>query len=400
MTTLLEESCASHRFELPNRRDSGVHIVAGTLPTRLPVSPERLAAMWDVRDFEGEFEHISQLGIGQFGQVTLARRLESDQICAVKRVRNDPTLQDKHEVRLKSERACLRALSHPFLVHWYDINFVTLKKKFFLQDSRGLAFSPHFVAHSHGTFVDESSHYFFLEYLSGGELFTRIQTAKRGASKTGLKPSHVRFYAAEITLALEYMHGCNVIYRDLKPENIMLDAHGHIRLVDFGLAVQMQSARCYSIVGTTEYLAPELILGHGCNFAADWWALGVLIFEMLVSTPPFRGANKFTTCNSIVRDPISFPPAWPTRSGRALVRALLDKDPLKRLGANVLHQMQGAAQIKAHEFFAGIDWDACARRHLTPPWEPKADRGGDTKLVSTTSESDTFTTSGDLLQDF
>jgi serine/threonine protein kinase len=243
--------------------------------------------------------------------------------------------------------------------------------------------------------------YFFLEFLAGGELFNRIQTAKRGSGKRGLKPSHVRFYAAEITLALEYIHSCNVIYRDLKPENIMLDVKGHVRLVDFGLAMQMQTARCYSIVGTTEYLAPELILGHGSNVAADWWALGVLIFEMLVGVPPFRGNNKLTTCNNIVRDPVDFPPLWPTRSGRSLVRALLNKDPLKRLGGSVLHKKQGAVQIKEHEFFDGIDWHACAHRHLEPPWIPMVEHNSDSKYFSNTSESDTYTaSSGELLQDF
>lgn len=119
-----DESYSSHQiefeFEMPCRRDANIHIVAGSLPTRLTVSPERLAILWAVHDVESEFEHISQLGIGQFGQVSLMRRVKTDEICAVKRVHHQPTLQRS---RLQSERACLRALSHPFIVQWYATSF-------------------------------------------------------------------------------------------------------------------------------------------------------------------------------------------------------------------------------------------------------------------------------------
>jgi serine/threonine protein kinase len=235
---------------------------------------------------------------------------------------------------------------------------------------------------SYGSFADERHLYFFLEYLPGGELFTRIHTAKRGPGKRGLKPSHARFYAAEVILALEYMHSWNVLYRDLKPENIMLDIEGHVRLVDLGFASQTVT-RSYSVVGTTEYLAPEMILGRGINAGGDWWAVGVLIYEMIVGYTPFKAGTKMACYQRIIQEDVSFPLDWPTRSGKSLIRALLQKQPAVRLGVT----KGGVALIKKHEFFAEIDWSVAARRELEPPWMPRCTSSEDARHFQTSGQN-------------
>lgn len=203
-------------------------------------------------------------------------------------------------------------------------------------------------------------------------MFTRIHTVRRRHGKRGLKPSHVRFYAAEVILALEYMHSWNVLYRDLKPENILLDSEGPVRLVDLGFASQTVT-RSFSVVGTTEYLPPEMLLGRGINAGGDWWALGVLIYEMLVGFTPFKAATKMACYLRIIQDGVSFPLNWPTRSGKMLVVALLQKQPAVRLGVT----KGGVSLIKKHGFFTSIDWDVAARRELKPPWVPRCASGAD-----------------------
>jgi serine/threonine protein kinase len=342
VTTSLERQERKRRSRQEDADDAGI-----TLRPLVPPG-ERAAQFWPVQSFERDFRFIKPLGTGTFGKVTLCRYLGTGQLCAVKRVLKAHVLRFKQEVRLLNERACLRAFDSPFVVRYY------------------------------ASFSDADHLFFCLEYLPGGELFTRIHTAKRGDGKHGLKPSHARFYAAEVILALEYLHSWHVLYRDLKPENVLLDAEGHVRLVDLGFACQT-ATRSYSVVGTTEYLSPEIVLGRGINTGGDWWAVGILIFEMLCGYTPFKASTKMACYQRIIHDELVFPSDWPSRSGKALVRALLQKQSFERLGVT----NGGVKLIKQHEFFESIDWDELARRAATPPWHPRCANLEDTRHFHT-----------------
>jgi protein-serine/threonine kinase len=212
-----------------------------------------------------------------------------------------------------------------------------------------------------------------------------------------------RFYAAEVIAALEYLHLMGFIYRDLKPENILLHQSGHIMLSDFDLSKQsgpggaptmipgrsgggnstalptidtkscIADFRTNSFVGTEEYIAPEVIKGCGHTSAVDWWTLGILIYEMLYGTTPFKGKNRNATFASILRDEVNFPEhsnLTPTSSlCKSLIRKLLIKDETKRLGARA-----GASDVKTHPFFRTTQWALI--RHMKPPMIPHQGRAG------------------------
>lgn len=225
------------------------------------------------------------------------------------------------------------------------------------------------ITRSFGYLYTRDFSYLFLEFVPGGELLRRIRDAVKVNQTTALPIAEARLYAAEIVCALEYIHGWRVAYRDLKPENVLLDRDGHVRLVDLGCARQWPRASPSSLFGTRAYLAPEVVCGNDSGFSADWWALGVVIFEMIVGKTPFAGGNADVTSFRIVNWPLQFPATWPTERGaeRNFISRLLDKDPSARLGGT---DHDGASVVRQQPFFAALDWDACARRELRMPWRP------------------------------
>lgn len=222
--------------------------------------------------------------------------------------------------------------------------------------------------------------YLVLAFVNGGELFHHLQKEQR------FDINRARFYTAELLCALECLHGFNVIYRDLKPENILLDYTGHIALCDFGLCkLDMKDedrtnsklpdppedytttvlTDFVAFCGTPEYLAPELLLGNGYTKTVDWWTLGVLLYEMLTGLPPFYDENTNEMYHKILQEPLTFPGSDVVPgAARDLLTRLLDRDPQRRLGAN------GAAEIKAHHFFANIDWRKLLQRKYEPSFRP------------------------------
>merc|ERR1712059_177117 len=201
---------------------------------------------------------------------------------------------------------------------------------------------------------DSSFLYMLFPYVVGGELFTYLRRAGK------FSPSSVLFYSAEIVSALDYLHSMGVIYRDLKPENLLLDGEGHLKIIDFGLA-KLVMDETWTVCGTPEYLAPEIIQGDGHTKAVDWWALGVLIYEMLSGYPPSL-------------DPLA----------RNLASRLLVQNTNKRLG----NLRNGAQDIKKHRFFKTIDWEEVSRKKLQPPVVPKVEFDGDTRNFVEYSDSD------------
>lgn len=253
-----------------------------------------------------------------------------------------------------------------------------------LQDVSGHPFITNLIC----SFSDQDSLYMLLDYVPGGELFTYLRKMKRFDESTA------KFYTAEIVLVLEYLHEKQgrVAYRDLKPENLLLDKDGHIKLVDFGFAKRLsneegQAIETYTLCGTPEYLAPEVIHNKGHTTAVDWWALGILLYEFLTGYPPFWHQNPIeiykqyaplvprnyknlgtnTSSPRIVEKPITFP-AEPQISDRAkdLIRQFCTVDRSKRLG-NV---SGGAQKVKDHPFFKGIRWDDLLYHRVRGPIVP------------------------------
>lgn len=206
-----------------------------------------------------------------------------------------------------------------------------------------------------------------LDYCPGGEIFSYLRRARRFNEYTS------QFYAAEITLTIEYLHEVEgVAYRDLKPENILLDADGHIKLVDFGFAKQVGNRETYTLCGTPDYLAPEVIHNSGHGLAVDWWALGVLIYEFLVGQPPFWDQNVMRLYEQIVEGRLRFPPNMP-HAARNIITQLCETNVAQRLG----YISGGAARVKAHPFFKEIDWDDLYYRRVKGPILPRVEHAAD-----------------------
>ena len=176
-----------------------------------------------------------------------------------------------------------------------------------------------------------------------------------------------RIYTAEIVSAVSHLHANGIMHRDLKPENILLDADGHVMLTDFGLAKQFEeSTRSNSMCGTLEYMAPEIILGKGHDKAADWWSVGILLFEMLTGKPPFCGGNRDKIQQKIVKDKIKLP-AFLSSEAHSLLKGLLQKEQARRLGCGP----RGVEEIKSHKWFKPINWRKLEAREIQPSFRPE-----------------------------
>ncbi|KAI4200937.1 MAG: hypothetical protein LQ350_003623 [Teloschistes chrysophthalmus] len=207
----------------------------------------------------------------------------------------------------------------------------------------------------------------YLDYCPGGEVFTYLRRAKKFDIEIA------RFYAAEIVLILEFLHTVQgIAYRDMKPENILIDAEGHLKLVDFGFAKKIETRETYTLCGTPEYLAPEVIRnsvfngkksGHGT--AVDWWAFGILVYEFLVGQPPFWNSNPMKIYEMICEGKLKFPKEFDP-DARDLISGLCVVNPTHRLG----NLTGGVDRVKSHPFFASMDWEALYYRRLKGPIIP------------------------------
>lgn len=278
------------------------------------------------------FELLKVIGKGSFGKVMQVRKKDTSRIYALKTIRKAHIVSRSEVTHTLAERTVLAQVNNPFIVP--------------------LKFS----------FQSPDKLYLVLAFVNGGELFHHLQREGR------FNEERSRFYAAELLVALEHLHGFNVIYRDLKPENILLDYTGHIALCDFGLCkLNMgDQEKTNTFCGTPEYLAPELLLGHGYTRAVDWWTLGVLLYEMLSGLPPFYSEDVNEMYRKILQDPLRFGDEI-SPDARSLLTLLLNRDPQQRLGSGV----GGAQDIKRHPFFARhIDWKRLLAKKVQPPFKP------------------------------
>jgi serine/threonine protein kinase len=259
---------------------------------------------------------------------------------ALKVLKKDNIIKRNQVEHTKTERNVLGYVKHPFIV---GMNMA---------------------------FQSKDKLYFVLDYCAGGELFFHL-------GKLGKFPEQrARFYAAEIILAISYVHSLGVIYRDLKPENVLLDAAGHIRLTDFGLSkegISNSSSGANSFCGTPEYLAPEILNRQGHGRAVDWWSLGALLYEMLTGLPPFYCQDRERLFEKIRRAELQYPASL-SSDAKHLLRGLLTKDPTRRLGSGP----KDADEIKPHPFFSTVKWDKLQRGEISPPWAPKISGSQDT----------------------
>jgi serine/threonine protein kinase len=219
-----------------------------------------------------------------------------------------------------------------------------------------------FIVQLHWTFQTRSHLYFVLEFCEGGELYYHL--ARRGR----FDESVARFYFCEVLLGLEYLHARNIVHRDLKVENILLDNDGHVRLTDFGVSkvVKSKHDKFTSVVGTSEYFAPELIKREGYAKPFDFYSLGCVLYFMLTGRLPyFRGDLAEMAKQRVRGDFLPFP-ADVSMSAQTLCRRLLDPDPSSRMGSN-----GGAEEVRQHEWLQGIDWQRAHRKLYKPPIDPK-----------------------------
>ncbi|XP_010807037.1 ribosomal protein S6 kinase alpha-2 isoform X3 [Bos indicus] len=288
-----------------------------------------------------QFELLKVLGQGSYGKVFLVRKVkgsDAGQLYAMK-VLKKATLKVRDRVRSKMERDILAEVNHPFIVKL------------------------------HYAFQTEGKLYLILDFLRGGDLFTRL------SKEVMFTEEDVKFYLAELALALDHLHGLGIIYRDLKPENILLDEEGHIKITDFGLSKEAidHDKRAYSFCGTIEYMAPEVVNRRGHTQSADWWSFGVLMFEMLTGSLPFQGKDRKETMALILKAKLGMP-QFLSVEAQSLLRALFKRNPCNRLGAG----LDGVEEIKRHPFFVTIDWNKLYRKEIKPPFKPAVGRPEDT----------------------
>jgi len=215
------------------------------------------------------------------------------------------------------------------------------------------------------TFQDKDSVYFLTEFLGGGDLFFVIRDIG------SLSKAQSQFYAASVILALEYLHARSIMYRDLKPENVLLDGKGNAKLVDFGCC--KKGLRTTSLVGTPEYLAPEVILGKGYTHAVDWWSLGVILHEFVVGPLPFgkNTEDQLELFREVLEARLEFPAYVTDDTAISLISGLLERAPDLRMGSN---SSKGAKEIQEHRYFFSFEWQSLLGQYLIPPWTPDVER--------------------------
>ncbi|XP_008771566.2 ribosomal protein S6 kinase alpha-6 isoform X2 [Rattus norvegicus] len=286
-----------------------------------------------------QFDLLKVLGQGSFGKVFLVRKKtgpDAGQLYAMKVLRK-ASLKVRDRVRTKMERDILVEVNHPFIVKL------------------------------HYAFQTEGKLYLILDFLRGGDVFTRL------SKEVLFTEEDVKFYLAELALALDHLHRLGIVYRDLKPENILLDEIGHIKLTDFGLSKESvdQEKKAYSFCGTVEYMAPEVVNRRGHSQSADWWSYGVLMFEMLTGTLPFQGKDRNETMNMILKAKLGMP-QFLSAEAQSLLRMLFKRNPANRLGS------EGVEEVKRHAFFSSIDWNKLYKREVQPPFRPASGKPDDT----------------------
>ncbi|KAA1476468.1 kinase-like protein [Dentipellis sp. KUC8613] len=338
-TQRTSESESSKAAEAADERRRGLEIAS------LP-HPRRQKGTYHLTDFF--FQRT--LGTGSFGRVHLVRSKHNFRFYAIKVLNKEKIARTKQIDHTNNEQRMLLAVQHPFIVNLW------------------------------GSFQDCTNLYMVMDFVPGGELFTLLRRSNRFPDPVA------KFYAAEVALALNHLHTLDIVYRDLKPENILLNTDGHIKIADFGFAKYCPNTT-WTLCGTPDYLAPEVINQNRYNKSVDWYALGVLIYEMLTGLPPFHqpaDEHPLNLYQRIQRGPaaIRFPAV--NILAKDLILKFLEGDPTKRYG----NLRNGAGDVFAHAWFREVDWDKLRAREITAPYLPKVAGEGDASAFERYPEED------------
>nr|KAF7423576.1 hypothetical protein H0235_008859 [Vespula pensylvanica] len=297
-----------------------------------------------------DFELIRVIGRGSYAKVLMVELKRTKRIYAMKVIKKALVTDDEDIDWVQTEKHVFETASnHPFLV--------------------GL----------HSCFQTPSRLFFVIEFVRGGDLMFHMQRQRR------LPEEHARFYAAEISLALNFLHEKGIIYRDLKLDNVLLDHEGHVKLTDYGMCKEgvRESDTTATFCGTPNYIAPEILRGEDYSFSVDWWALGVLLYEMLAGRSPFdiAGASENPDQNTedylfqvILQKTIRIPRSLSVKAASVL-KGFLCKDPAERLGCG--KRPSAFFDIVTHSFFKAIDWEMLEQKQVTPPYKPRLDSDRD-----------------------
>ncbi|KAF8558382.1 hypothetical protein OG21DRAFT_1455993 [Imleria badia] len=288
-----------------------------------------------------DFNFLAVLGKGNFGKVMLAEEKKTNALYAIKVLKKEFIIDNDEVESTRSEKRVFLAAArerHPFLL--------------------GL----------HSCFQTETRVYFVMEYVSGGDLMLHIQRKQFSLRQA-------KFYASEVLLALEYFHANGIIYRDLKLDNILLTLDGHVKVADYGLCKEDMwfGSTTSTFCGTPEFMAPEILLEQRYGRAVDWWAFGVLTYEMLLGQSPFRGDDEDEIFDAILEDEPLYPITMP-RDAVSILQKLLTRDPTRRLGSS----KADAEEIKRHPFFKDISFDDVFNKRIPPPYFPTINGSADT----------------------
>ncbi|CAH1391875.1 unnamed protein product [Nezara viridula] len=286
------------------------------------------------------FEFLRTLGRGAFGRVYLAtlagENEDHDVYYAIKVLEKAVVVKSKQIKQAINEKRILQALNFPFCVY--------------------LEYS----------FQDNSYLYLCLPFIVCGEMFKHLTKQKRFPEPLA------KFYAAQVLLAFEYLHYCDLIFRDLKPENILIDDKGYLKITDFGFC-KIVKTRTYTLCGTPEYLAPEVILQKGYGKSVDWWTFGILLYEMNAGRTPFRASDPMKIYEKAVKGKYSTPDYF-SYELKDLIKNIVQVDITKRYGI----LKNGVNDIKDHPWFMDMNWDALFNGHIEPPYLPDVKGAGDT----------------------
>ncbi|TFL03230.1 hypothetical protein BDV98DRAFT_565592 [Pterulicium gracile] len=288
-----------------------------------------------------DFNFLAVLGKGNFGKVMLAEEKKTNGLYAIKVLKKEFIIDNDEVDSTRSEKRVFQTAArerHPFLL--------------------GL----------HSCFQTETRIYFVMEYISGGDLMLHIQRKQFSLRQA-------KFYACEVLLALEYFHANGIIYRDLKLDNILLTLDGHVRVADYGLCKEEMwyGSTTSTFCGTPEFMAPEILLEQRYGRAVDWWAFGVLTYEMLLGQSPFRGDDEDEIFDAILEDEPLYPITMP-RDAVSILQQLLTRDPQRRLGSG----KEDADEIKRQPFFKDVSWDDVFNKRIPPPYLPTIKGSADT----------------------